>query len=245
MNEPHTISIDCYDLRDLIDDRERLETALRECTREAMNSADQWRALLDKATAAAQGFDQFRRAVQEALDYDQPDLISGDDLVKDIRSLVEHRMAPSPVPTVRSLAAPDVWQEAAQAIDNFPGWSHDPSIDPPAAPRVPAHAVPRIWSGTDPEPPTAGPTAVWGVLTELGDLYRPKADEELGWVWARADGTWWRWEIMLTDGPVTEAFPPSPEPREDTAAEDTPTAEALAEPVDSDSTTDTSEEPAW
>jgi hypothetical protein len=298
MTEPHVIGIDSRDLRDLIDDRDRLETSLAECARSAMNSADEWQAELDKAGAVNAELQRFHRDVQEALGYSGlPGSVAMADLVADIRVLVEKQLAwatypgltrpynvergpatEPAAPTHRDLGAGwgmstdelghhqvptppaepatpayaaggvvsadvDVFQAAARAIDNFslPGWSHDQD-SPPAAPH------PRTWKTGDDEPATAGPGAVWGVTTEIGDLYRPQADEEHGWVWARADGTWWRWETMLIAGPVTEVFPPSPtphtvdvEPPADT--EETPAPEALAVPVASDNTTTT--DPAW
>ena len=323
MTEPHVIGIDSRDLRDLIDDRERLETSLAECARSAMDSAAEWQAELDKAGAVNADLQRFHRDVQEALGYSGlPGSVAMADLVADIRRLVEKQLAwatypepaqpryvtrgpaahgdlgagwsmstdelghhqvatppaepatphqaehwvhaltipgtqpaePATPPATPTYAAGgmvpadvDVFQAAAAAIDNFslPGWSHDQD-SPPAAPR------PRTWQAGDPEPATAGPGAVWGVTTELGDLYRPQADEELGWVWARADGTWWRWEIMLAAGPVTETFPPSPAPHVldvELPAEDestpapAPAPEALAVPVASDDTTTT--DPAW
>lgn len=264
MTEPHVIGIDSRDLRDLIDDRDRLETSLAECARSAMDSAAEWQAELDKAGAVNADLQRFHRDVQEALGYDQADLVAMADLVADIRRLVERQLSEPARPQymAHGLAAPvrgdlsagwgmgtdelvhhwaatspaepatpatpahatggvvtadmDLFQGAAVVghlltdamlpLDNAPGWSHNQD-GPPAAPRA------RTWQTGDHEPATAGPGAVWGVTTEIGDLYRPEASEEHGWIWARADGIWWRWTVMLTEGAVTEAFPPSPTPR--------------------------------
>jgi hypothetical protein len=300
MTEPHVIGIDSRDLRDLIDDRDRLETSLAECARSAMNSADEWQAELDKAAAVNAELQRFHRDVQEALGYSGlPGSVAMADLVADIRVLVEKQLAwatypgltrpynvargpatEPAAPTHRDLGAgwgmstdelghhhvptspaepatppapeaagPDLANltalidlyDTAHALDKIPGWSHDQD-SPPAAPH------PRTWKTGDDEPATAGPGAVWGVTNELGDLYRPQADEEHGWVWAGKDGWRWRWPIMLAAGSVTEVFPPSPIPHivdvelpADT--EETPAPEALAVPVASDNTTTT--DPAW
>jgi hypothetical protein len=289
MTEPHAIRIDSRDLRDLIDERERLAASLADCARSAMTSADEWRDELKKADATITAFRVFEREVQEALGYDQPDLVPCEHLVAEIRHLVEQKLAASAGPWKHALTVPgtpqpatgnttseppfthtvtgpasepgltfsrqhitdtrlygvgpalntlapgwshdqdtpagadqpaetsgtepevNVYARAAHALNNFVGWTIDQD-SPPAAPR------PRTWKTGDPEPATTGSTAVWGVQTEIGDLYRPKADEEHGWVWTTSNDVFWRWDTMLTAGPVTEVFPPSPEPHADTAA---------------------------
>lgn len=319
MTEPHAIRIDSRDLRDLIDERERLAASLADCARSAMTSADEWRDELKKADATITAFRVFEREVQEALGYDQPDLVPCEHLVAEIRHLVEQKLAASAGPWKHALTVPgtpqlatgdttseppfthtvtgpagepgltfsrqhitdtrlygvgpalntlapgwshdqdasagadqpaetagtgpevDVYVQAAHALNNFVGWTIDQD-SPPAAPR------PRTWKAGDPEPATTGSTAVWGVQTEIGDLYRPKADEEHGWVWTTSNNVFWRWDTMLTAGPVTEVFPPSPTPHTvdvglPADTEETPAPEALADPVASDDTTTT--DPAW
>lgn len=290
MTEPHTIGVDSRDLRDLIDERDRLAESLAECTREAMKSADEWRVELDKARELGAEYGRRLRTIQELLGYDQPNLLSEADLAADIRALVEYKLSaptrpefwrpavvihPPAVPMVHPVpdaslgaritgpaqnvdVAAAVSQvltdfedgsalraHVAQSLDGVPGWSHDQG-GPPAAPRAtaPVDPQPRTWAAGDPEPPCAGPCAVWGVVNALGDLYRPQPrDDQYGAFWTDNTGAEWTWTGVLVNGPVTEAFQPSPEPRAD--HETTPAGEALNEPVTSDDTENTDPELAW
>lgn len=101
------VRVDADDFASLVASRASAWRQLRECERAAGDAAVQWR---DELEELLEQFNGFRRAVQEALGYDQAELMRDDELIRHVR--IQH--VRWRVPTVP--AAPlseDAWERLA------------------------------------------------------------------------------------------------------------------------------------
>jgi hypothetical protein len=86
MTDDYTIRVDAGDLADIIADRQSARADLETCIRDATEGAAQRDETINDLLVQ---FNRFRRAVQEALGFDQPELLHDNELIKLVRDANE------------------------------------------------------------------------------------------------------------------------------------------------------------